>query len=826
MPENLTEKARAALEISVKEAEKSGQSKVTSEHILFGLISVRGSAALIILHELGVRIGVLRTRLENLMRRPVANEINLREIGWTTKARLVRREAVRKAVSSGAPATGTHHLLLGLLSVGNCQASSILREKGVFQKAAEDAAAELPLHIESDSELKQKQAQEIPGIDYFCRDLTKLAREGNLDPVIGREQQINRIMQVLCRRKKSNPILIGEPGVGKTAIVEGLAGLIASGKTPDLLAGKRVLALDMAAVVAGTKYRGQFEQRLKKLLNEVTESGDIILFIDEVHVLVGAGAAEGALDAANLLKPALARGELQCIGATTLDEYRKRIEKDGALERRFQPVPVNPPGVSETIKILEGLRRRYEEHHGTTYTDEAIQACARLAARYISGRFLPDKAIDVMDEAGSKNRVFHYRIPHHIQEIMDEVSDLRNLKQDASRKDDFEVVLSFREQMESLEKKLAETRSAWLSEIQIAPVSEDQVAEVVADMTGIPVSRVGKSETVGLLDLEERLALRIVGQSEAISTISGAIRRSRVGLRDIDRPAGTFLFLGPSGVGKTETARILAEMVFGDPSALIRIDMSEFQESFAGSRLVGAPPGYVGYDEGGQLTEKVRRRPYSIVLLDEIEKAHTDLYNMLLQVMDYGRMTDNYGREIDFTNTILIMTSNIASRNLASGSRLGFSSDDKDSEAERKDGIVLDALRNRFNPEFLNRLDEIVVFNPLEFNDMEQIVNLQMCAVEERLSELGISLSLSPEALTLITEAGYDPEAGARHIRRTIRRLLEDPLTDAILRNEFSSGDSVLAVREENRILFRISESQSTDTEEINMNTIHGRVEN
>ena len=826
MPENLTEKARAALEISVKEAEKSGQSKVTSEHILFGLISVRGSAALIILHELGVRIGVLRTRLENLMRRPVANEINLREIGWTTKARLVRREAVRKAVSSGAPATGTHHLLLGLLSVGNCQASSILREKGVFQKAAEDAAAELPLHIESDSELKQKQAQEIPGIDYFCRDLTKLAREGNLDPVIGREQQINRIMQVLCRRKKSNPILIGEPGVGKTAIVEGLAGLIASGKTPDLLAGKRVLALDMAAVVAGTKYRGQFEQRLKKLLNEVTESGDIILFIDEVHVLVGAGAAEGALDAANLLKPALARGELQCIGATTLDEYRKRIEKDGALERRFQPVPVNPPGVSETIKILEGLRRRYEEHHGTTYTDEAIQACARLAARYISGRFLPDKAIDVMDEAGSKNRVFHYRIPHHIQEIMDEVSDLRNLKQDASRKDDFEVVLSFREQMESLEKKLAETRSAWLSEIQIAPVSEDQVAEVVADMTGIPVSRVGKSETVGLLDLEELLALRIGGQSEAISTISGAIRRSRVGLRDIDRPAGTFLFLGPSGVGKTETARILAEMVFGDPSALIRIDMSEFQESFAGSRLVGAPPGYVGYDEGGQLTEKVRRRPYSIVLLDEIEKAHTDLYNMLLQVMDYGRMTDNYGREIDFTNTILIMTSNIASRNLASGSRLGFSSDDKDSEAERKDGIVLDALRNRFNPEFLNRLDEIVVFNPLEFNDMEQIVNLQMCAVEERLSELGISLSLSPEALTLITEAGYDPEAGARHIRRTIRRLLEDPLTDAILRNEFSSGDSVLAVREENRILFRISESQSTDTEEINMNTIHGRVEN
>ncbi len=824
MPENLTEKARAALEISIKEAEKAGQSKVASEHILFGLISVRGSAALIILHELGVRIGVLRTRLENLMRRPVANEINLREIGWTTKARLVRREAVRKAVSGGAPATGTHHILLGLLSVGNCQASSILREKGVFLKAAEDAAAELPLHIESDSDLKQKQTQEIPGIDYFCRDLTKLAREGHLDPVIGREKQINRVMQVLCRRKKSNPILIGEPGVGKTAIVEGLARLIASGKTPNLLAGKRVLALDMAAVVAGTKYRGQFEQRLKKLLSEVAESGDIILFIDEVHVLVGAGAAEGALDAANLLKPALARGELQCIGATTLDEYRKRIEKDGALERRFQPVPVNPPGVLETIEILEGLRHRYEEHHGTTYTDEAIQACAKLAARYISGRFLPDKAIDVMDETGSKNRISHYKIPQYIKDIMDELADLRSQRQNASRKDNFEAVLSLQEQVELLEKKLVETRSAWLSEIQIAPVSENQVAEVVSDMTGIPVSRVSRSETVGLLDLEERLAEKIVGQSEAIRTISGAIRRSRVGLRDIDKPAGTFLFLGPSGVGKTETARILAEMVFGDPSALIRIDMSEFQESFAGSRLIGAPPGYVGYDEGGQLTEKVRRRPYSIVLLDEIEKAHTDLYNMLLQVMDYGRMTDNYGREIDFSNTILIMTSNIASRDLVSGSRLGFSSDDKNSETERRDGIILSALRNRFNPEFLNRLDEIVVFNSLEFADMEQIVNLQMCAVEERLSELGISLSLSPEAITLITEAGYDPESGARHIRRTIRRLLEDPMTDAILRNEFSSGDSVLAVREENRILFRVSEAQNT--EKINTNIIHGRVEN
>ncbi len=824
MPEKLTEKARAALEIAVNEAERSGQSKVASEHILFGLISVKGSAALIILHELGVRIGVLRTRLENLMRRPVANEINLREIGWTTKARLVRREATRRAVSSGAAETGTHHLLIGLLSVGNCQASSILREKGVFLKTAEEASAELPPHIESGGVEQQKNVQEIPGIDYFCRDLTKMAIDGKLDPVIGREKQINRLMQVLCRRKKSNPILIGEPGVGKTAIVEGLAGLIAQGKAPNLLAGKRILALDMAAVVAGTKYRGQFEQRLKKLLSEISESGDIILFIDEAHVLVGAGAAEGAMDAANLLKPALARGELKCIGATTLDEYRKRIEKDGALERRFQPVPVDPPGVSETIEILEGLRNRYEEHHGTVYTDEAVQAAAKLAARYISGRFLPDKAIDVLDEAGAKNRVSHSILPDHIKEMMNHLTELRAGKKEASDNEDFEKVLSIREETENREKELAEARSSWLAGLDISPVSEQQVAEVVADMTGIPVSRVGKSETAGLLDLEDRLEARIVGQKEAIASIIGAIRRSRVGLRDVDKPAGTFLFLGPSGVGKTETARILAELVFGDPSALIRIDMSEFQQSFAGSRLIGAPPGYVGYDEGGQLTEKVRRRPYSVVLLDEIEKAHTDLYNMLLQVLDYGRMTDNYGREIDFTNTILIMTSNIASRNLLNGGKLGFSTDEKEAETERIDGLVMDAVKGHFNPEFLNRLDEIVIFNSLEFCDMEKIVSLQMENVEQRLSELGISLTLSPEAITLITEAGYDPEAGARHIRRTIRRLLEDPLTDAILRSEFSSGDTILAVRDGNRIVFRVPGEKSE--EEIRSNTIQGRVEN
>ena len=824
MSEQLTEKARAALEIAITEAGRAGQAKVASEHILFGLVSVRGSAALVILHELGVRIGVLRARLESLMQRPVANELTLKDIGWTTKARLVRREAVRRAVSSGAPATGTHHLLLGLLSVGNCQASSILREKGVSLSIAERTAKELPSAIESSREEHQPEEQETQGIESFCRDLTELARKGELDPVIGREREIGRIVQVLCRRKKSNPILIGEPGVGKTAIVEGLAGLIVSGTIPDMLSGKRLLALDMAAVVAGTKYRGQFEQRLKKLLTEIAESGDIVLFIDEVHVLVGAGAAEGALDAANLLKPALARGELQCIGATTLDEYRKRIEKDGALERRFQPVPIDPPSVDETIGILEGLRTRYEEHHGTVYTDDAVQACARLAARYISGRFLPDKAIDVMDEAGAKNRVCHSSVPEEIQFLVDELSGIHRRRQDTDS-EDLETVMQLRKQEEELERELSDARSTWLEETEVVPVSEDLVAAVVSDMTGIPVSRVGRSETARLLDLEEKLEERIVGQQKALETITGAIRRSRIGLRDSNRPAGTFLVLGPSGVGKTETARILAELVFGEPSALIRIDMSEFQESFTGSRLVGAPPGYVGYDEGGVLTEKVRRRPYSIVLLDEIEKAHSDLYNMLLQVMDYGRMTDSYGREIDFTNTIIIMTSNIASRSLLGGGHLGFSGERTVTEEKKRiDHVVMEAVRDRFNPEFLNRLDEIVVFNPLEFEHMERIVDLQMQDVEKRLEDMRISLTLSPEALTLITEAGYDPDAGARHLRRTIRRLVEDPLTDAILRSKFGQGDHVIAVREESRLVFRKTGAGSTETAV--PQELHERVDN
>lgn len=817
MTEHLSYKARTAFEIALKEARRTGQRKVSTELILYGIISVRESAALEILNQMNVSVRSLRKRLETLIRRPLDQGLDTSDIGWTTQSRLVRVKAIRLATALDAQSVGTHHILMGILSVVGCQATTILNQEAVTLAQVEEIASTLSPDAESleddyDTRGKPNEEDAEAGIEYFCRNLTVLATEGTLDPVIGREHQIDRVMQVLCRRKKCNPILIGEPGVGKTAIIEGLASIIASGDTPDILSGKQILALDMASVVAGTKYRGQFEKRLKKLLNEIIKAGDKILFIDEVHLLVGAGAAEGSMDAANLLKPMLARGELQCIGATTLDEYRKKIEKDGALERRFQPVPIDPPSIEDTVKILEGLRDRYEKHHATLYTDEAIKGCAQLAARYISGRFMPDKAIDVMDEAGAKNRVRLSEIPEDIRTMMDVISDFEKQKREYVKNRDITNILKTKEEIKEAKRLLKTVRSKWLEKLEYEPVTLKLVAEVVADMTGIPVSRIGRSETAKLLDLEQRLEERIIGQNHALEVISGAIRRSRVGLRDRDRPAGVFLFLGPSGVGKTETARVLAELVFGQPSALIRIDMSEFQQGFSGSRLVGAPPGYVGYDEGGQLTEKVRRRPYSVVLLDEIEKAHADMYNMLLQVMDYGRMTDNYGREIDFRNTIIIMTSNIASRDINEGSTLGFSTSDSDAEEKRRDTLMDEGVKANFSPEFINRLDEIVVFNPLEFEDIVRIVDIQIVEVEDRLEEIGITATLTEAARELLTEQGYDRKAGARHLRRTIRKLVEDPLTDAILRGEFLSGDSIRIERDGNNLLFTKDETNSKTT--------------
>ena len=814
MAENLSSKARAAFEVALREAKRTGQRKVNTELILYGIISIRESAATEILEQLHVSISTLQKKLETHIRRASVHDIQQADMGWTTQSRLVRQQAIRRSAAAGSQTVGTHHILIGILAVAGCQAATILNQAGVTAIEVEKLISVLAPDTESleddfDSTGKKGEGATEAGIEYFCRNLTVLASEGDLDPVIGREHQIDRVMQVLCRRKKCNPILIGEPGVGKTAIVEGLASIIASGDTPDILSGKQILALDMAAVVAGTKYRGQFEKRLKKLLDEIKNSGDKILFIDEVHLLVGAGAAEGSMDAANLLKPILARGELQCIGATTLDEYRKKIEKDGALERRFQPVPIDPPNIEDTIKILEGLRGRYEKHHAAVYTDEAVKACVVQAARYISGRFMPDKAIDVMDEAGAKNRVQHSEIPEDVRVMMELLTDLEAQKREYVRDRDMSNILKTKNLIKQNKELLETVRSKWLEELENEPVTVKLVAEVVADMTGIPVSRVGRSETAKLLDLEKRLEERIVGQGHALAVISSAIRRSRVGLRDRDRPAGVFLFLGPSGVGKTETARVLAELVFGQASALIRIDMSEFQEGFSGSRLVGAPPGYVGYNEGGQLTEKVRRRPYSVVLLDEIEKAHADMYNMLLQVMDYGRMTDNYGREIDFRNTIIIMTSNIAARDIHEGSALGFSaSSDSDAEKKRSDALMQEGVRENFNPEFINRLDEIVVFNPLEFEHILKIVDIQILEVQERLRELGITAILTEAAREFLTEQGFEPKAGARHLRRAIGKLVEDPLTDAILRGEFLSGDSIRIERDDERLLFTKTETE------------------
>jgi ATP-dependent Clp protease ATP-binding subunit ClpC len=692
---------------------------------------------------------------------------------------------------------GTEHILLGLLAVSSCMAANLLRERGAVLEKAVAELQNMPRTREEKPEDETSSA-----LEFFCRDLTALAKGGRLDPVIGRQKEIARVIQVLCRRKKSNPVLIGEPGVGKTAIVEGLAQMITAGRVPSLLRDKRVMALDMAGVIAGTKYRGQFEERLKVLLKEVNEAGDVILFIDEVHSIVGAGAAEGAIDAANLLKPALARGEFQCIGATTLDEYRRRIEKDGALERRFQPVPVDPPSVALTIEILEGLQKKYEEHHGADYSPDAVEACARLADRFVSGRYLPDKAIDVMDEAGAKARLISSATPPPILDLETGIAELEARMEAATSRCDFDQVTDLRRDVERMTIELTGLRSEWLAGEPAGAVSVDLVAEVVSDMTGIPVNRVSESELCHLRDLESELSSRIIGQEEAIAVIARAIRRGRIGLKDPHRPAGAFLFLGPSGVGKTETARVLAEQVFGDSNALVRIDMSEFQEKFSGSRLVGAPPGYVGYDDGGQLTEKIRRRPYCVVLFDEVEKAHADMFNMLLQVMDYGRLTDSYGRHVDFSNAILILTSNIASKELQGAGHPGFTTESVTDQRMRLHGIVMDGVKRFFNPEFINRLDEIVIFNGLGRLEIDRIVDIQLGEVRKRLLELGLRISLTPGARDLIAETGFEPNSGARHLRRTIQRLLEDPLTDAILLGEFTRGDCIEVGRADDRLSF------------------------
>jgi ATP-dependent Clp protease ATP-binding subunit ClpC len=799
---NFTDRVRKVLAMAREEAVRLQHDYVGTEHILLGLIREGEGVAAEVLRNLAADLDdLLRLVEENI--RPGKATTPIGELPYTTRAKKVLEYAMAESRELNHSYVGTEHLLLGLLREERGLAAKVLGELGI---GVDEARAEMLKLLGTDmpaaahesgppvASAREEGKSKTPALDHFCRDLTELADEGKLDPTIGREGEIERVMEVLSRRKKNNPVLIGEPGVGKTAIVEGLAQKIVRADVPESLKEHRVLALDMAAVIAGTKYRGQFEERLKAIVNEISGNDGIILFIDELHTLVGAGAAEGAIDASNMLKPALARGELQCVGASTLNEYRKYIEKDGALERRFQTVIVEPPSIDETFEILKGLRKHYEDHHNVELPDESLIAAAKLSDRYITDRFLPDKAIDVLDEAGARSRLGAQVPPPEVQQLQDEMEALSSKKDGAIRDQDFEKAALLRDREKELQSEIRRRKEEWeRQQRDFRPVvDEDAISFIVSRSTGIPVSRLREEETARLLKMEEELHDTVVGQDEAIQALSRAIRRTRAGLKDPDRPIGSFIFCGPTGVGKTELARQLARFLFADDQALIRVDMSEYMEKFSVSRLIGAPPGYVGYEDSGALTKAVRRRPYSVVLLDEIEKAHPDVFNILLQVLDEGRLTDNYGRVIDFKNTVLIMTSNVGARDIANSKALGFESGknagiDYDRMAER----IRDEIDRVFTPEFLNRIDETIVFHPLSKEQIGQIVHIMLRDVQHRLAEEELSLSLSDAAVDFLVERGYDDKFGARPLKRMIQRYVEDALSEKILMGEFAKGDEI-----------------------------------
>ncbi|MGE7604704.1 ATP-dependent protease ATP-binding subunit ClpC [Peribacillus sp. NPDC097675] len=787
-----TERAQKVLALAQEEAIRLGHNNIGTEHILLGLVREGDGIAAKALFALGLGPEKIQKEVENLIGR---GQDTAQTIHYTPRAKKVIELSMDEARKLGHSYVGTEHVLLGLIREGEGVAARVLNNLGVSLNKARQQVLQLLGSNESGGHQGSTTSNaSTPTLDSLARDLTAIAREDSLDPVIGRGKEIQRVIEVLSRRTKNNPVLIGEPGVGKTAIAEGLAQQIINNEVPEILRDKRVMTLDMGTVVAGTKYRGEFEDRLKKVMDEIRQAGNIILFIDELHTLIGAGGAEGAIDASNILKPSLARGELQCIGATTLDEYRKYIEKDAALERRFQPIQVDEPTNEESIQILKGLRDRYEAHHRVSITDEAIDAAVKLSDRYISDRFLPDKAIDLIDEAGSKVRLRSYTTPPNLKELEVKLDEVRKEKDASVQSQEFEKAASLRDTEQRLREQLEETKKTWKEKQgqENSEVTVEDIANVVSSWTGVPVTRLAQTESDKLLNMESILHDRVIGQEEAVIAVSKAVRRARAGLKDPKRPIGSFIFLGPTGVGKTELGRALAESMFGDEDAMIRIDMSEYMEKHSTSRLVGSPPGYVGYEEGGQLTEKVRRKPYSVVLLDEIEKAHPDVFNILLQVLEDGRLTDSKGRTVDFRNTILIMTSNVGASALKTDKYVGFNIQDTGQDYKNMKGKVMEELKRAFRPEFLNRIDETIVFHSLEKDHLKQIVTLMSNQLISRLKEQEIFLELTDAAREKVATEGFDPEYGARPIRRALQKHVEDYLSEELLKGNVKKGQTVV----------------------------------
>ncbi len=819
-----TQRARNTVIHAQEEAREMGQSAIGTEHILLGLLREGEGVGARALINLGIDLANVREEVKRF----IGKEEHAREgpdgdLPITPRVKKVFNLSFDEARMQGVNYVGTEHILLALLREEEGLASQVLLSMGVKLDTLRQQVMVLlggegtgmgpsespndhPGGAASFSQKSRKARSKTPTLDAYSRDLTKEAAEGRLDPVIGREKEIERVVQILSRRTKNNPVLIGDPGVGKTAIVEGLAQIIYENKVPETLSHKRVISLDLSSMIAGTKYRGEFEDRLTKIVNEIKSAGDVVVFIDELHTLVGAGAAEGAIDAANILKPSLARGEFQCVGATTLNEYRKYIEKDAALERRFQPIQVDEPTVEESIEILKGLRDRYEAHHMVKINDQALESAVRQSARYITDRFLPDKAIDLIDEAASRVRLANYVLPADVKELEARLAEIINEKEEAINAQEYEKAAQLRDQEQTFKEQIEARRRDWMSKrsVQAGIVGEEEIAEIISQWTGIPVSKIAIEEGERLLHLEEALHNRVVGQDEAVQSVAKAVRRARAGLKNPHRPIGSFVFLGPTGVGKTELARALAEAMFASEESVIRLDMSEYMEKHAVSRMIGSPPGYVGYDEGGQLTEKVRRKPYSVILLDEIEKAHPDVYNILLQVLEDGRMTDGQGRTVDFRNTIIIMTSNVGAESLFKNLTMGFQrvADEADNYEKMKDR-VMEQMKHTFRPEFLNRIDEIIVFHSLSDAELRKIINLLLQELSQRIKENGFELEISATAQDLIMKEGYDPNYGARPLKRAIQKMIEDTVSEEILKKAVLPGDTILVDAEDNKIVVR-----------------------